>query len=158
MDKIDRCHVKTQLTRRVSLQARRHLYHLAAQQVVRQQYAPTALAVSSPLSCCAGSVGVVAGCASSLDSPVRFPSDGCRFQRCQPRKRIGSIIEVSTWRSRHQGAAACRAPALFEQPAQLAALLYSLRVNRLLTSQIIVKTGSGNIESAADQGDGGLLS
>ncbi|KRW64394.1 hypothetical protein AO724_01760 [Aeromonas allosaccharophila] len=58
----------------------------------------------------------------------------------------------------HQGAAACRVPALFEQPAQLAALLYPLTVNRPLASQIIVKTGCWNIESAADQGDGGLLS
>ena len=40
MDEVDRRHVKTQLTRRVSLQARRHLYHLAAQQVVRQQHTP----------------------------------------------------------------------------------------------------------------------
>ncbi|PKQ71360.1 hypothetical protein AOX56_22300 [Aeromonas sobria] len=58
----------------------------------------------------------------------------------------------------HQGAAACRAPALFEQPAQLAALLYPLTVNRPLASQIVVKTGCWNIESAADQGYGGLLS
>jgi len=59
---------------------------------------------------------------------------------------------------RHQGAATCRVPTLFKQTAQLAALLYPLTVNRPPASQIIVKTGSGNIESAADQGDGGLLS
>ncbi|VFB09606.1 Protein of uncharacterised function (DUF2699) [Aeromonas salmonicida] len=58
---------------------------------------------------------------------------------------------------RHQGTATCRTPALFKQTAQLAALLHALRVNRSPASQIIVKTGSGNIESAADQGDRGLL-
>lgn len=43
MDEVHLCHVKTQLARRVSLQTRRHLYHLAAQQVIRQQHAPQLL-------------------------------------------------------------------------------------------------------------------
>ena len=43
MDEVHRCHVKTQLTRRVPFQARCYLHHLAAQQVVRQQHTPQLL-------------------------------------------------------------------------------------------------------------------
>ncbi|MNE59166.1 hypothetical protein D3C80_1542440 [compost metagenome] len=46
MDEIHRRHVKTQLVRRVPLQARRHLHHLATQQVIGQQHTPQLLPYS----------------------------------------------------------------------------------------------------------------
>ena len=49
MDEIDRRHVKTQLTCRVSLQTRSHLHHLAALQVLGQQPAPQLLPYSRRL-------------------------------------------------------------------------------------------------------------